>query len=384
MKSSCNPGISRSKKRLTKPRSLSSCLDSIPNSYQIIETLHSIWLGIHRGVQLIASQTRALSNMATWFDLPAEVKQMIFCMVTDVDSIIYVPRDRRRKVDARYMKAQHFHDLLLVSKTFITADEFAFAVLSSAKMAFYSYNEIRRLIAEVPFSFKESIRDIHLTSTRTLQKLKSTDTFKGFSKVEETLSTHMPQLRRIYVSWPGFCSQVARCRMPCRPNDEISDQKCLNLMETILAEKSMEATTEFEIESGAPFPQIAACFLGDHHCLGHYSHDTWKRPVAWLRRLIRYAVSNDTEVILQPKICIGYYYSNAHFHYGNGTHRSTCWSLNMYADHNVRDFWQRHVQAEMSTKDYMLRVEHNGRDYAYHQTFPYDFLRSSSKKDSDN
>lgn len=356
----------------------------IPDSYPLSERFRTfpICQPLQGAIHNILSTSR-LSNMTTWFDLPPEVKQMIFSLVTDVDSIIYVPKDRRRKVDVRYMKAQHFHDLLLVSKTFITADEFAFAVLSAAKMTFYSYNEIRRLVAEVPLSFKENIRDIHLSRTYTLQSRKCTDTFDGFSRIAETLSIHMPQLRRIYISWPGFCSQVASCRMPDRYGGEAQEQTCFSLIETILAEKPREVTTECTIQPGTPFSQVAASFLGDYS--GHNFRRTWKRPLAWIRRLICYAESNGIEVILQLKMCIGYNYQNPHLYYGRAAmHRSTCWSQNLYGDIDVVDVWQRHVDAEMSTKDYMLRVEHDGRNYAYHQTFPYDLLRSLSKKDSDN
>lgn len=169
-----------------------------------------------------SSNANRSSTMTTWFDLPSEVRQIIFSMVSNSDSIIYVPRDRRRKVDVRHLEAHHFHNLLLVSKSFITPDEFAFAILTSAKLTFYSYNELRRLTTEVPSSFKESIRYIHLSRTY-FQGAICTDTFNGFSSIEKTLSTHMPQLCRIYISWPGYCAQVALCEISHTPSLEDQD-----------------------------------------------------------------------------------------------------------------------------------------------------------------
>lgn len=319
--------------------------------------------------------------MTTWFDLPPEVKQIIFSMVSDAESIIYVPRDRRRKVDTKYLEAHHFHDLLLVSKTFITPDEFAFAVLSSAKLTFYSYNELRRLITEVPPSFKESIRSIHLSRTHLQDTPRGpcTDAFNGFSTIENILSTHMPQLRRIYVSWPDYCAQVALCQMPHTSFDEALDLVAPSLIEDVLSEKPEQEVTRGRFMHKNSLCHVAASFLGDRSTGS--SSKNWTRPSAWIRRLMSCAESKNIEVVLQMEICIAFLHRLPVYlmHANHRISMSGCWSTKTWNAPSAA-FWQTHLEAEMSSRDYMLKVEHDGRKFAYHQKLAYDLLHSPSRR----
>lgn len=307
-------------------------------------------------------------------------------MVSNSDSIIYVPRDRRRKVDVRHLEAHHFHNLLLVSKSFITPDEFAFAILTSAKLTFYSYNELRRLTTEVPSSFKESIRYIHLSRTY-FQGAICTDTFNGFSSIEKTLSTHMPQLCRIYISWPGYCAQVALCEISHTPSLEDQDTMFPSIVEDVLAEKPKEEMEVAQVVHRNSPSHVVASFLGDRATAKRGApgsrglYKNWTRPLGWIRRLMSYAEDKDIEVVLQMNICIAYVHRISWL-LSLPTNESIptreCWST---SGADIRcSSWQTHVEAEMSSRDYMLRVERNGRKFAYHQKLAYDMLHSPGNK----
>lgn len=303
---------------------------------------------------------------------------MIFSMVSDADSIIYVPKDRRRKVDVRHREAHYFHNLLLVSKTFITPDEFAFAILSSAKLTFHSYNEIRRLTAEVPPSFKEIIRHIHLSRTHAQDDL-YIDTFNGFSAIDKTLSTHMPKLRRVDISWPGHCAQVALCSMSDSPDAGAEDPMCSSMVEAILSEKSQGEISAGRVLHRNCFSHIAASFIGDRSTK-RYSHN-WTRPLGWIRRLMSYAEDRNIEVVLHMEVCVAYINRPSPgmlMRRNSDMVQSTCWSLSGPRLHMA--YWQTHLEAKMSSRDYMLRVEYNGQTFAYHQKLAYDLLHSPGQR----
>lgn len=319
----------------------------------------------------------ASSTMTKWFDLPAEVKQIILAMVSDADSIIYVPRDRRRKVDTRYLQAHHFHDLLLVSKNFINSDEFAFAVLNSAKLKFYSYNELRRLTTEVSPSFKESIRRIHLSRTHDrYQYGTDSDTFKNFSTIENILSTEMPNLRQIYISWPSYCAQVVCSLMPRQPLSKSKDAEYSSMIDHVLSERPRAEMPFGQIIRTNSLSHVAASFVGNRTT--SMRHRYWTRPIPWIRRIVLHAENANIEVIFQIAICF-----SCHFPYiigrspsdgKNGNWVDSCWSTRRSTTSGPP--LQTHIEGKMSTKDYMFRIEHGNWKYAFHQQLAYDLLHS--------
>lgn len=312
--------------------------------------------------------------MATWFDLPSEVKQMIFCMISEVDTICYVPKDRRKKVDVRYEEAHHFHDLLLVSKNFITSDEFAFAVLNSAKLRFYSYNELRRLVAEVPRSFKESIRCIEFSRTHCWDDYKNlTDEFKNFSNIETTLSNEMPRLRQIFISWPDHCAQVAR--WSTHGGAPVQEKAQPSIVRYVLSERDVGDVQAVRMEHTNSLSNIAASFLGNRATKTRWYR--WTRPIPWIRRIVQYAENNNIEVIFRIKICFLCVFPYHHYPQ-TPAELEKCWSAKQLVFRVPR--WQHHLEGEMSSKDYIFRVEHDDREYAFYQKLAYDMLHTPGRK----
>lgn len=298
---------------------------------------------------------------------------MIFSMISEVDSIIYVPKDHRKKVDVRHLEAHHFHDLLLVSKKFITSEEFAFAILNSAKLKFYSYNELRRLVAEVPRSFKENIRSIEFSRTH------SSDDFKNFSNIETTLANDMPRLRQIYISSSDHCAQVGRWSIPNATR--IQTKVHFDVAEQILSEGAPEDTPPIHMEHMNSLTNVAASFIGNRDSSNRWYR--WTRPIPWIRRLVQYAETNDIEVIFRLRICFlciaprwQHYY---HLHQASPPLRevSTCWSSS--ALHFGTPMWRLHLEGEMSSKDFIFRVEHDDCKYAFHQQLAYDLLHGPNR-----
>lgn len=100
--------------------------------------------------------------MASWYDLPLEVKQLILQYIIPAKSITYLAIDKRRRLDQESRQTNHFHNVLLVSRNFVTTDDLAFAVLSTAKLTFDSYCKLRRLVEEASPAFKNYTRHLHL------------------------------------------------------------------------------------------------------------------------------------------------------------------------------------------------------------------------------
>lgn len=332
--------------------------------------------------------------MTRWADLPTEVKHVIFSMIVEVDSIIYVPRDRRRKIDRRYARAHHFHDLLLVSKDFISPDEFAIAILGSAKLKFRSYNEIRRLITEVSMCFKESIRRIHLSRAtpptfdfsslheRNIAKYRlrgpDTDTFTNFCNVGNTLSTAMPNLRQITISCPGYCTHIARFKLPLGPQDVSEDDVYPGFIDHVLSDGVQGNLLTAQVVHTNSLHHVAASFVGnrflrvDPYC--------WTRPIPWIRRLVVDAEDRDVEIVFQIDLC----FANVVVHLLSrdfiliGEKTSGCWSTRHMSMETAAS--RVHLQSEMSTKDYMLKVEYHGCKYTFHQKLAYDLLHAPASQ----
>ena len=335
--------------------------------------------------------------MTTWFDLPQEVKQIVFRYVSKADSIVYVPKDRRRKVDDSYDKAHHFHDILLVSKQFITADEFAFAVLGTAKLTFDCSNDIRRLTTEVRPVFKHSVRRLHFR--RDMHKLsRGRDSFEGFNKTEEVLSANFPDVRQCFNTMPSYCAKIgqdlqANQVLPTFPRYSSMVKHSLNYGTT-------ESTPCPHLFAATPqnLVNVAASFLGNR-CTSTRGY-AWTRPQAWLGRLMRYAEQNNIEVVFQTTLCITGRWAehgsttrnvvttdtivdfeataaDANLHVG--LRPSPCFSndaLNTWKTPH----WALHLDAEFSTKDYVLRTKWEGKEYAFHQSLAYEMVQAPMGK----
>lgn len=151
-----------------------------------------------------------VKSKTTWFDLPREIKQMI-CGMLNPETIIYVSKDRQMKVDPTYNQAHHFHSLMLVSKQFITPDDFAYAVLSTSVLEIGSYNELRKITIRVRQDFKERITQVELDRSGMFlnaSQFFGRDPFQDFSAIPRTLSTHFPQLKKITVTMNDWCGYI--------------------------------------------------------------------------------------------------------------------------------------------------------------------------------
>lgn len=329
-----------------------------------------------------------LSDMAIWSDLPQEIKQLIFCMVTETESIVYVPRDRRMKIDRNYLAAQHFHDLLLVSKTFITPNELAFALLGTASLKFYTYNELRRLIADVNPAFKNCVRRIHLCRAwdRTPDhRFKYEESFNRFSKIATTLSTNFPELKRIYISLPDWCANIGYFHNPQGPFPPTKEEYSEILQYCLSQGSRLQQPVYFKPRANS-LAHVAAGFIGNRRTMAHTGYG-FTRPQAWLRRLLLFAEEANIEVTFQVQLCVATRASPSTItseSYGQSadepcfSNRNGMINYNFYhIYHSWRTdsrLWVAHHDAEMSTKDWMLRVKNGGQEYAIHQQLGYEMV----------
>ncbi|KAJ9664318.1 hypothetical protein H2198_000247 [Neophaeococcomyces mojaviensis] len=346
--------------------------------------------------------------MATWFDLPSEVKQLIFQMVSDAESIVYIPKDRRYKVDHRYEAAQHFHDLLLVSKSFITTEEFAFAILGKAVVTFYSYTQLRRLVTEVNPSFKQHIRRIHLSRLFYPDDPGSaTDSFEGFSSIATTLSSSMPELRQIYISWDDYCAPLG---LFTAPNGTLATpEQHSEMLEFALNRKDPADALDYYQPDMFPdiLPSAVASFIGNRTTrsngsrwsANYESSLAWTRPHSWIRRLVQYAEEANIEVVFNVTLCISSRHVNienldaAHIPPGrirkSHTHSGYCWCNRrafpwVWHARNGTAYMEMHTEAQMSTKDWTLKVkDHEGREYKFYQQLAYDMLHAKVRASQD-
>lgn len=304
-------------------------------------------------------------------------------MVSEADSIVYVPRDRRKTVDHKYLEAQHFHNLLLVSKTFIKANEFAFALLGTASLTFYSYNELRRLITEIEPAFKNCVRRIHFVRTWTGQPYaRWKEPLDGFINISETLSTSFPELRKIYLSLPAWCGNLGFYYNRAPPTQE----ELSALLECVLCPKDsrLEVPQHFRPRVNAA-SLVAAGFVANRNT--RRLEYAFTRPQAWVRRLILFAEESNIEVIFKMQLCITNSCDvNAAVSgsYGEPSHKVCFSNTARYPYHGERNsgYWLIHIVGEMSTKDWMLRVKHEDREYAVHQQIGYEMIHAPVSKGS--
>lgn len=347
------------------------------------------------------------SKMTKWFDLPTEVKQIILQMVSDAESIIYIPKDRRYKVDRRHEAAHHFHDLLLVSKTFITSEEFAFALLGKAVVTFYCYNQLRRLTAEIDPSFKQHIRRIHLSRIfYPNHPDTASDSFDNFSNISTTLSTNMPELRQIYISWDDYCAPLGHFIAPL--GTFVTPEQHSEMLKFALQRNdATHAPSYFRPETSRDvLPNAVASFIGNRKTASSASRWSaryepslaWSRPHVWIRRLVQYAEDANIELIFNVTLCISSRHIDTDWislasrprgriRDGNGL-VGDCWCNRIQPGElrywNASMYIEMHTQAQMSTKDWMLRVkDHGGKGYAYHQQLAYELLHAKPRASQD-
>lgn len=329
--------------------------------------------------------------MTDWFDLPSEVKRIIYSYVCDTDSVKYIPPDRRRTFDVAYHHAHHFHDLLLVSKNFITADGFACAVLSKAKLTFKRYNELRRCATELNSAVRAGVRHMHLKiewTNITPYCPDHSDSFTSFSNIEGTLSQSFPDLKKIYLSIPEYCVEIAHHR-PYRNQGPTPDEYNDYI-------RYIFEGTPFENQNGLwvkkkRLDNIAAAFIGDRNSAN--KHYRWRRVTPWLRRLILYAEQKDIEIVLNIMLCI----TNRTSRLRNwGTSSDLQLTLNgvgesvfdyCYSNRRARDFYhdsrapylKLHMPATMSTKDYLLKVQHGVHSYSVYQGLAFAMIHAEGR-----
>lgn len=311
--------------------------------------------------------------MATWFDLPKEVKQIIFSYCSTVDSITYVPRDRRRKKDTVWDKAHHFHDILLVSKAFITPNDFAFSILQNAKLTFDSYNELKRLVAEVSPAFKECVTCIHFRRNLRNVHWNFTDSFDGFCNIADVLSTNFPNLRQIYVSMPQYCALIGSYE-PSTSTQLTPHTVEKMLRKAFIGEEWGQEDLMFSEPPKVRLPYVAASFMGNRSTRTRTGSgwNAWTRPQAWLRRLLVYAEEANIEVKFQTMLCISSTAipnTDLRKLLGDNSIERGCWTVQNREPHYYysNKVWPLHIKAEISLEDKVLRAEWNGETFVCRQ-----------------
>lgn len=333
--------------------------------------------------------------MPTWFDLPSEVKQIIYGFVCEADAVIYVPRDRRKTIDVNYHNAHHFHDLLLVSKKFITTNEFACAVLRKANLTLERYTELRRCAAELNKAVKSGVRHMHLrvgwkytVSSRLESHGYNPDSFASFSNLEKILSNEFAFLRKVHVSIPEYCSEIAY-HTPFTHQGPTTDE-FNEYVGFICGRKPYAKDGEFQVRTKR-LNNIAAAFIGDRNSFTE--NYRWRRVNPWLRRLILYAEQNDIEVLLHITLCVSNHTMKTYYVGAgpeplafNGAGQQVARLCYSNARRHRRPFepphLQLHLPATMSTKDYILHVTHNDVAYSYYQGLAYAMIHAEGRTTS--
>lgn len=322
--------------------------------------------------------------MPTWFDLPAEVKQIIFSYVPESEYIIYVPRDKRRTVDLKHLESHHFHNLLLVSKNFITPDDFAFAVLARASLVFRSFYQQRRFFTEVTPAVREAVRTIllvrHIHTASFVALTRWYDSFEGFSNISATLSTQFPHLKQINVAAYPYCARIGYFVGSEPPSRTQFDRMVAFILRS--ADKSallMEQDPNLVAHAWI-LPIIVAGFIANRNTIRH--EIAWIRPASWLRRLVQYAEEASIEVIFHVKLCLC---ASIEPREPEGPDTVPLTSTDECFPHRNRinrypRTWLVHIDSSMSTKDYLLRVEHDGVEHRFHQKLAYDMLHAPASK----
>lgn len=320
--------------------------------------------------------------MTNWFDLPAEVKHIIFSYIPESESVIYVPRDRRRKVDRKYLNSYHFHDLLLVSKAFITAEDFAFAVLASASLKFHSYNELRRFVAEVKPAVREAVRSLtfvrHLVADLTGPVYNWSDGFDGFSNISKTLSFQFPDLRRINIITVPFCAELAHISRIYDPLPGDFNQMMTCILE--YAERGvppLRRDPDLTVFRSTLQHAMASCIANRNTRILNFA---WTRPHPWLRRLVLYAEVAEIEVVFDINLCI-----TGYFDLLTGDEQDIVPRVIKglcFHRHHYRDVGSGliRVKSSVSTKDYMLRIKHDDIEYKFRQQIGYEMLHTPASK----
>lgn len=313
--------------------------------------------------------------MATWFDLPQEVKQIILRLLSDTEYVHYVPRDRRLRTDGYYRNFQHFHDLLTVSKNFITPEEFAFAVLSTAQLRLYQSNDLRRLSKEASAVSKQCIREIYFR--RSLYRVKDNgylqyrDCFEDLGNVERILS-EMSELKQIYISWNEYCAEIGHYE---NWNDPTPEERS-DMYNYMLSQGKRSEVPDTVKQHYERLHKIIASAIRDRSRANSIQY--WTRPFKWIRQVVQYAEKKGIEVIFEVDLCISDMYVGSRRCIDD--ERNPCWSNQKWGQGYFVQSQPAHVPATMSTKDYMLRVEFEDRKYSFYQELAYEMLHPPSVK----
>ena len=326
---------------------------------------------------------------------------MIFCYVSDAESIVYVPRDRRKKVDHAYNEFRHFHDLLTISKNFVTTNEFTFAILRSARLTFYSVNELRRLSAEVSPVFKTSIRQIqfhrslHTGHDVRPRRAQFEDVFDSAGNIDKYM-LDMPELRQICINLDDYCAEIGHFKV-LTSSDPPSYAQEEEMLHDVLSNK--DSVPPYLISHSDRLPTVVASVIGDrtHEVYNLYP---WTKPHNWIRRLVQWAEQANIEVIFKVNLCISsdittspgehipltiyqgqinhpyvYQWSFWNTEYEN----IPCWSNRSWCT-SPKEYRAMHFEATMSTKNYLLEIEFGGKKYKYHQKLAYEMLHAKAGK----
>lgn len=145
-----------------------------------------------------------------------------------------------------------------------------------------------------------------------------------------------------------------------------------------------------------------ASFIGDRRSgstprfsAGYESSLAWTRPHNWMRRLIQQTKETNIEIVFHVTLCITTrYFVSAEYSYPQRTYagrlrnamHDSCWSnrsrpQQFFATTRRDDgYLEMHTPAQMSTKDWMLRVrDHDGKQYAFYQGIAYQMLHAKSR-----
>lgn len=299
-------------------------------------------------------------------------------MVTRTDAVLYVPRDHRRKTDRGWNRLRHLSDLLTVSKNFVTPSEFAFAVLSTAVVKFRSSRELRRLLDEVSATTKQFIRKICLNRVLTEHTydgyFEHLDLFEKFTSMAKVLS-EMPELKQIHISMDSYCVEIGKFLWNHIPIVSPTRAVVNELIHyTLACDKEKGLAYAGYRPYYDQLSQIVTAFTRDR--TKKYRSHHLVRPHAWVRRLIHSTEGKGIEVIFDINLCVrSGGLPRIQFHYPRFCYsdRDAGWCS------SSQDPGYMHFPASMSTRDWLLKVNFENKEYAIPQEMARDMLHAPAR-----
>lgn len=323
--------------------------------------------------------------MANWYDLSPEVKHLILQYAMAGKSIIHLPRHRRWKKDPKWSYARHVDDILLVSKGFVTVEEFSFAMLPVSKVTLNSVSEFRKLVRKVMPDVKKRIRCLHFRRHREQAFGTMRDSFSTLSSIRHLLSSEFPHLEQIHLSMRELCVKIGAYFSNNEPQKFITKKVLEEILEyasTVGDKDSGDIDFAYAPSHFTPFNPLqhaALIFLCDH-CPFWVEELRVPRLAGWLPRLLKYTENAGIEVILHFDLCVRGVVDPV------GTDRvlqniayaKDCWSV-WFAGRGPNT--SLHIPAEMSTRDYTLKVVLNDSTYEIPQTLMKEMVHEYPYKD---